>query len=91
MPVVFSGQQLRARRRAAGFSQEELARRAGVGRRTVINAEAGSRRTIPSVVQALAGALGVDVAELHHAVGIGAENHLQQPPNGGLVNDNEES
>jgi transcriptional regulator with XRE-family HTH domain len=55
------------------MSQEELARRAGVGRRTVINAEAGTRRTIPSVMQALAGVLDLDLSQLHLARGIGKE------------------
>ena len=54
------GALLRARRRAAGLTQAELAERAGVGERTVRDLENGrSARPQRTTVELLAGALGL--------------------------------
>ena len=58
------GAVLRARRETAGYSQEELAERAGLHRTYVSMIERGQRNATLAVVEQLAGALGVRMAEL---------------------------
>jgi transcriptional regulator with XRE-family HTH domain len=54
-------QRLRA---AAGLSQEELAKRAGLSRRGISDLERGARRTpYPATVRRLSGALGLGLGE----------------------------
>ncbi len=53
----------RARERAS-LTQEELAKRSGVGRATIAGLEAGSRRARPGTVEKLAGAIGADPGDL---------------------------
>lgn len=60
---------LRAIRRRAGFTQVELARRAGVSRQLVGAVEAGRHLPRVDAALALAGALDVDVADLFLASG----------------------
>lgn len=58
------GQRLRAARRAGGLTAAELARRAGVSRRTVTEAEAGRANLTLTRLDALAAALEVPLAQL---------------------------
>ena len=58
------GDTLRAARRAAGFSQEALAERAGLGIRTVQRLESGATRPYPATARLLATALVGSVAAL---------------------------
>jgi len=62
--VRFDGTRLRALRRQAGYSQEDLADRAGVGLRTLRDAELGKRQPHGYIIRRLALALGCDPAEL---------------------------
>jgi len=55
---------LRAWREHRTLTQQELANRAGVARRTIVGLEAGSRRPHPSTLRALAAALGATPAQL---------------------------
>ena len=55
---------LRAWREYRALSQQELADRAGVARRTIVNAETDRRRQRPATVRALASALGVAPEDL---------------------------
>lgn len=54
-------------REGAALTQEELAKRSGVGRATIAGLEAGSRRARPATAQKLAGAIGVDPGQLVEA------------------------
>ena len=54
------GPLLRARRRAAGLTQEALAERAGLSARGIQHLEAGDTRPYPATLDALAGALDLD-------------------------------
>jgi transcriptional regulator with XRE-family HTH domain len=58
------GDRIRARRLAAALSPAALARRAGVKTFTVRRAELDDNRPTPGTLAKLAGALGVEVAEL---------------------------
>ncbi len=58
---------LRSARERAALTQEELAKRSGVGRATIAGLEAGSRRARPGTLQKLAGAIGVDPEQLVEA------------------------
>jgi len=58
------GQRIRATRRAGGLTAAELARRAGVSRRTVTEAEAGRANLTLTRLHALAGALELPLAHL---------------------------
>ena len=49
---------------AAGFTQEQLADRAGISRPAVANIETGKHKARPLTARALAAALGVDVTDL---------------------------
>src|SRR5258708_28541111 len=58
------GALLQRLRAAAGLSQEELAKRAGLSRRGISDLERGARRTpYPATVRRLSGALGRGLAE----------------------------
>lgn len=58
------GEQLRALREAAGYSQEALAERAGLSAKAISAIERGERkRPYPDTVRRLAAALGLDEAE----------------------------
>lgn len=64
MPGAF-GAHLRARRRSAGLTQEQLAEKAHLSRGTVANLETGAAQSPGAeTVEALALALGVSLAEL---------------------------
>jgi predicted RNase H-like HicB family nuclease len=52
-------------RERASFTQQELAKRSGVGRATIASLEVGHRRAQPKTVRRLAEALGVHPAELY--------------------------
>src|SRR5215470_5540969 len=58
------GKHLRAVRRAKGLSLTEVARGAGLSRRELVNYERGKVEIPESDLWVLAGACGVDVAEL---------------------------
>ena len=58
------GKQLRVLRRERGYSQEELAEHSGLHRTYVSSAERGERNVSLTNLHKLAGALGVDTAEL---------------------------
>ncbi|WP_331719453.1 helix-turn-helix transcriptional regulator [Streptomyces sp. NBC_01174] len=60
----FRADRLRTKREACGWSSEQLAVMAGITAGTVRNAEAGTSRPSPRVVNALAAALGCPVDEL---------------------------
>ena len=60
----FSGAKLRELRLRQALSQYDLARRAGVHVRTILEAELGRRTPQPSTVRVLARALGVEPADL---------------------------
>ena len=55
---------IRAWRQYRALTQQELAARAGVARRTVVALEAGPQRARPATVRALAAALGVGPEQL---------------------------
>lgn len=57
---------LRAWREYRSLTQQELADRAGVARRTIVDAEAGKRTPRPATLRRLAAALGVEGWELHN-------------------------
>lgn len=58
------GRQLRARRRQAHLTQEQLADRVGLSRTSITNIEKGTQHTALHVLYQLAGALGVTPADL---------------------------
>ena len=62
------GKRLRALREARGWSQEEFADRAGLHRTYVSAVERGVRNPTLSVLERLAKALGIKLAELLEAV-----------------------
>ena len=55
---------LKEARRRRVLSQRELARRAGVVQRTIVEAEAGRQVPRPATMRKLAEALGVEVADV---------------------------
>jgi len=55
---------IRAWREHRTLTQQELADRAGVSRRTVVGLETGARRPHPTTLRALASALGATPAQL---------------------------
>jgi predicted RNase H-like HicB family nuclease/lambda repressor-like predicted transcriptional regulator len=57
--------QLREIRERGSLTQQELAKKSGVGRATIASLEAGYRRAQPKTARRLAAALGVDPAELY--------------------------
>lgn len=61
--ILVAGTEFRQLRQSRGLTQAELAKLAGVGERTVRNAESGHRVRM-DFLRYLAGALGVDVREL---------------------------
>ena len=56
----FSGERLRTLRRARGYSQRELAEKAGVSLATVALAEGDKQIPYPSTIRLFARALGVE-------------------------------
>jgi len=68
------GRRVRARRKAAGLSQEELAERAGLHRTYVGGVERGERNTSLLAIERIAQALGCSMSNLmpdwkdHHGV-----------------------
>jgi transcriptional regulator with XRE-family HTH domain len=60
-PVAF-GASLRSARTKLGWTQQQLADRAGLARQTVIRIEAGNSRAEIGVVMRLARAVGLDLA-----------------------------
>ncbi len=65
------GDLLRLFRLRAGLTQQELADRAGVSRRTVVGLEAGSHRPHSATVRALAAALDAAPEQLRLAPPVG--------------------
>jgi transcriptional regulator with XRE-family HTH domain len=63
------GESLRARRRAAGLSQERLASESGLHRTEISLLERGTRDPRLSTIERLARALGTDAAELVTGIG----------------------
>ncbi len=63
LPKIF-GANVRARREQLGYSQEELAFRAGVNRAYLSDVERGERNPTINVVDRIAVGLGVDPADL---------------------------
>jgi transcriptional regulator with XRE-family HTH domain len=55
---------LRELRLRRGWSQEDLARKAGLTQDTISNVESGKHRPFPSTLRKIAGALEVEVGEL---------------------------
>ncbi len=55
---------LRRLRKAQGYSQETLARKARVGRLTILRAEAGTHTPTLGTLRKLARALGVELSDL---------------------------
>lgn len=64
MTPVRAARRLRLRRASRGWSQRELARRAGVSVETIARAEAGRSRPRPVTAFRIASALGVPMDEL---------------------------
>lgn len=64
MKLLVNGAMCREVREALGMTQEELARRAPIGRRTLQDIEGNKRHVWPETVYRLAGALGIDPREL---------------------------
>lgn len=64
------GQLVRARREALQITQDDLARRVGIGRTSISNIEKGRQRIPVHVLFALADALGVEMANLLPARGL---------------------
>ena len=58
------GQAVRKARTAAGLSQEELAERCGLDRSYIGGVERGQRNPTVSVIEKIAGGLGVTLAQL---------------------------
>lgn len=61
MTAEHFGAQLRARRKALGITQEEVAMNAGVGRRAYVELEAGKGGTSLSTALQCARLLGLDI------------------------------
>ena len=61
------GARIRELRKNNGFTQVELARRAGMSLRAICYAEAGEVSPLPMARQAIAAALGVTVEDLEQA------------------------
>lgn len=61
---VSAGRRLRELRQERGWSQYELARRAGVSQGTLSNIERGDTQPFPATQRALAEALGMEAREL---------------------------
>lgn len=74
---------LKRMREGAALTQEELAKRSGVGRATIAGLEAGSRRARPATVQKLAGAIGVDPGQLVGASPTGRSELVDAGAGGG--------
>ena len=73
---------LRAARRRAALTQEQLAERAAVGVSTVAHLEAGARPAATPTVQKVAAALGVEPAELSRPSGGSPEDRTPSPSPG---------
>lgn len=67
------GRRLRQLRRSAGLTQEQLARRLGLNRTTVVNIEGGRQRVAVHQLVELADALGCEPSELLLAAGMSYE------------------
>ena len=65
--VVYIGERLKDLRIQRALTQEELAAKAGIGKNTVNRMERNLTEPRPSTLRKLAGALGVDPAELVRA------------------------
>jgi transcriptional regulator with XRE-family HTH domain len=63
------GETIQKLREAAGLSQSEMARKAGIPVRSIQNWEQGHRMPRPQVLLSLASALGVSVEKLIKAMG----------------------
>ena len=62
--LVVDGQKVAAARQAAGLTQQQLAKRAGVGRVTIARIEAGTQTPSVEIALAIARALGRSVEAL---------------------------
>lgn len=60
---------IRATRKRRGWTQEELAEAAGVGRSTIIRWEKGETRPEPQQLRAVANVLGIPLEEAYAATG----------------------
>lgn len=67
-PLVILGQRIRERRKALGWTQEELAERAGIDRSYVGGVERGDRNLTFTVLCRLCAPLQCDVAELTRGI-----------------------
>lgn len=65
------GRNLRRARQASGYSQEELAQRAGLHRTYLGSVERGERNVSLKNIIAIAGALQIDPASLFDGIGDG--------------------
>ena len=70
---------LRQIRQQKGWSQKDLADRAGVGQDTISGIESGSRKPHPSTLRKLAAALGVQVAEFFSEPVLSKVDHSVSP------------
>jgi transcriptional regulator with XRE-family HTH domain len=71
------GRILAGRRRAAGFSQSELAERAGVGRNTITDLETGKNPTLETLVRAAQG-LDYEVVITLRPIGVVPEDDIRR-------------
>lgn len=60
------GLQVRKHRKSRGLSQEELAKSCGMFRTYLSRIEGGSANPTVQVLEALSGALGIDITDLFH-------------------------
>ena len=81
-----AGEALRERRTRLGFSQDDLARAAGIDVTTVCNIEAGRNRPRPSTLRLLADALRIHGSERDRLIAAGtpplspSAGDLRSPP-----------
>src|SRR5690348_9147540 len=73
------GQIIREQRKARGLTQQALAARVGISDSYLSEIETGEGIATPTVVQALAGALGVPLPDLLQAAGMGAASPVEEP------------
>jgi len=73
------GQVIRQRRKTQGLSQQVLAQKAGISQNYLSDIENGSRTGTLEVLQAIADALSVPLADLMQAAGMATSPTVEEP------------